>query len=88
MKVRACIDFEIDPNIAASILADPFPNAKLRDFLNGDDVQYIVQDNASYELIEIKEALGKYLAEKKVKEIKQLGYTDIVESVASSINGD
>jgi hypothetical protein len=77
--------FEIDEDDAAAILADPFPNKALDDWLirqhpQSDSENAGVCDrnrNECWELKEMRVAFGNYLAHKKVAERKQLAAINI-----------
>lgn len=72
--------FEMDENTAAEILADPFPNRALDEWMSRQHplletdcmAGYDSQRTKSWELQQVEAAFGKHLAEKKVAERKML----------------
>ena len=68
-KIDLIINYTIDANIAAKILASPFPVNDLNDFLQSN---YPDKEGTNYNLKCIEDKLGKFLATRKVEECKQL----------------
>lgn len=65
----AVVKFEIDPDTAANLLVESDPSEALTAWIN---TQHVAENSGVYNATNLREALGTYLAEKKVSQARLL----------------
>ena len=77
MKIQVVVDFEIEPEVAAVLLADPFPNQAVDKWLCDNSPipatgYNLMHTSLDFNAKEVYDALGKHLANENVKNARQL----------------